>query len=61
MIIRLIVGSIKKTLRISEYFAKPKCLGGNVKVELDLSSYPTKEDLKMQQMMINRILLKRLI
>ena len=36
----------KDILWISEYFAKPKCLGGNVKVELDLPSYPTKEDLK---------------
>ena len=27
-----------------EYFHKPKPLGGNVKVELDLSNYPTKAD-----------------
>ena len=47
MMIRLIVGSIKKNiLWISQYFSKPKCLGGNLKVELDLSSYPTKEDSK---------------
>ena len=31
---------------MSEYFAKPKSLGANVKVELDLSNYETKEDLK---------------
>ena len=31
---------------ISEYFAKQKTLGGNVKVELDWSNYATKPDLK---------------
>ena len=31
---------------MSEYFLKPKSLGANVKVELDLSNYPTKIDLK---------------
>ena len=31
---------------MSEYFAKPKSLGANVKVELDLSNYATKSDLK---------------
>ena len=30
---------------MSEYFPKPKSLGANVKVELDLSSYATKADL----------------
>ena len=36
--------------------------GGNVKVQLDLSNYATKEDLKKKQMvLINQILLKRLI
>ena len=29
---------------MSEYF--PKCLGANVKIELDLSNYATKADLK---------------
>ena len=29
---------------MSEYFPKPKSLGANVKVELDLSSYATKAD-----------------
>ena len=29
---------------MSEYFPKPKSLGANVKVELDLSSYATKVD-----------------
>ena len=29
-----------------EYFPKPKSLGANVKVELDLSNYVTKADLK---------------
>ena len=31
---------------MSEYFPKPKFLGGNVKVELSLSNYVTKADLK---------------
>ena len=31
---------------MSDYFAKPKSLGANVKVELDLSNYTTKADLK---------------
>ena len=31
---------------MSEYFPKPKSLGGRVKVELDLSNYATKADLK---------------
>ena len=29
-----------------EYFPKPKSLGANVKVELDLPNYATKTDLK---------------
>ena len=31
---------------MSEYFLKPKSLGANVKVELDLPTYATKADLK---------------
>ena len=31
---------------MSEYFPKPKSLGPNVKVELDLSDYTTKTDLE---------------
>ena len=31
---------------MSEYFSEPKSLGGKVKVELDLSNYATKTDLK---------------
>ena len=31
---------------MSEYFPEPKFLGGRVKVELDLSNYATKGDLK---------------
>ena len=30
---------------MSEYFPKPKSLGANDKVELDLSNYATKADL----------------
>ena len=36
--------------------------GGNVKVELDLSNYATKEDLKKKQtVLIHQIFIKRLI
>ena len=31
---------------MSEYFPKPKFLGGNVKADLDLSNYVTKSDLR---------------
>ena len=31
---------------MSEYFPKPKSLGANLKVELDLSNYATKADLQ---------------
>ena len=31
---------------MSEYFSEPKCSGGRVKVEIDLSNYATKADLK---------------
>ena len=44
---------------MSECFPKPKSLGANVKVELDLSNYAAKADLKMQQLLIHRILLKK--
>ena len=30
---------------MSQYFPEPKYSGGRVKVELDLSNYPTKTDL----------------
>ena len=45
-IIFLILGLIKKTVQMSEYFPKPKSLETNVKVELYLSNYATKADLK---------------
>ena len=32
---------------MNEYFPKPKALGPNLKVELYLSNYATKTDLKM--------------
>ena len=38
---------------MSEYFPELKCLGGRVKVELDLLNYATKTDLKMQQELIH--------
>ena len=31
---------------MSQYFLEPKSLGGRVNVELGLSNYPTKSDLK---------------
>ena len=40
-----------------EYFLRPKSLGANVKVELDVSNNATKADLKVKQVLINRILL----
>ena len=36
----------KKNIWMSEYFPKSLSLGANVKVELDLSNYVTKSDLK---------------
>ena len=48
IIIILIVGLIKNTsYKISQYHPKPyRSFGWNVKVELDLSSYATKAELK---------------
>ena len=46
---------------MSKYFPKPNYLGATVKVELDLSNYATKTDLKMQQELIHYLLLKKLI
>ena len=46
---------------MSEYFLEPKFLGRRVKVELYLSNYATKTDSKMQQVLIHRNLLKKLI
>ena len=38
---------------MSEYFPKPKSLGANVKVELDLSNYATKVE-KIQHVLIHQ-------
>ena len=48
MIIRLIVGLIKKTLyKMSQYFPKPyRTFGRDTNVKVDLSNYATKTDLK---------------
>ena len=48
MIIRLIVGLIKKTLyKMSQYFPKPyEPFGGDINVKVDLSNYATKVDVK---------------
>ena len=45
-IIHLRVGLIKKIAQMGEHFPKPKPFRVNVKVELDLSNYGTKHDLK---------------
>ena len=44
-----IVGLIKNTLsKVSHYFPKPyRSLGGNISVNVDLSNYATKSDLKI--------------
>ena len=46
---------------MSKYFPKPKFLGANVKVELDLSNYGIKEDLKNAAGANTLNLLKKLI
>ena len=48
MIILLIAGLIKKTYyKISQYFPKPyKPFGGDINVNVDLSNYVTKADIK---------------
>ena len=46
---------------MSEYFPEPKSSGRRVKVELDLSNYATKADLKNKQVLIHQTLLKKLI
>ena len=46
----------KKKVEMSEYFPKPHSLGVNVKVELYLSNYATKTDLKMQQELIHHLI-----
>ena len=46
---------------MSAYFPKRKPSGENVKVELDLSNYATKADLKKQSVLQHQSLLKRLI
>ena len=58
IIILLIEFIKKKQYKTSEYILKPKPLGGNVKVKLDLTNYVTKVDLKIQQV-LNQILLKK--
>ena len=40
---------------MSEHFPEPCSLGANAKLELDLSNYATKTDLKMQQVLIYQI------
>ena len=50
----------KDIISMSEDFPKPNSLLENMKVELDLSNYATKTDLKMQQVLIHQILSKNL-
>ena len=46
MIIHLIVGLIKRHSIMGEYFPKPRLLGGNVEIELDLSKLCNKNRFK---------------
>ena len=47
MIIRLIVGLIKKTYKMSQYFPKPyEAIDGDINVTVDLSNYVIKGDIK---------------
>ena len=47
MIIRLIVGLIKKTLyKMNQCFPPYRSFRGNINVKVDLSNYTTKSDLK---------------
>ena len=46
MIIHLIVGSIKRSYKMSQYFPPYNNSSENIKVELDLSNYATKKDIK---------------
>ena len=47
-IVLLTVVLIKKDIvQMSKYFPEPKSLGGRVKVELELSNYAAKSDLKI--------------
>ena len=46
---------------MTEYLPEPKSSRGRVIVEIDLSNYATKADLKMQEVLIHQILLKRLV
>ena len=46
MITHLKVGLIKKTVQKREYFPEPKYSRGRVKVELNITKYTTKTDLK---------------
>ena len=46
---------------MNRYFPKPKSLGANVKVELDLSNYATKPDLKNATIADKSSFLKRMI
>ena len=42
---------------MSQYFPKPfRSFGGNINVEVDLSNYATKADLKMQHTLILQVL-----
>ena len=46
IIILLIAGLIKRSYKMSQYFPPYRSHGGDIKVELDLSNYATKADLK---------------
>ena len=46
LIILLIAGLIKRSYKMSQHFFPYRSSGRNIKVELDLSSYATKIDLR---------------
>ena len=46
MIAHLIAGSIKKPYKMSKHFPPYNNSSENIKVELDLSNYATKKDIK---------------
>ena len=51
----------KDILWMTEYFPKPKSFRERVKINLDLSNYAAKVNLKMQQLFIYQNLIKWLI
>ena len=51
----------KEVIYMGEYSPEPKSSGERLKVELDLSNYATKADLKKQKVLVHQNLIKRSI